>query len=1057
MKKRHSVFQNCLIMKIVILSLLMVTTSAGMAVAQSVVKGKVKDTKGESIIGVTVMVKGTTIGTATDINGNYNLVIPTTIKGNKILSFSFIGYKTQEIPFKDQEVLDIVLQEDVANLDEVVVVGYGTQRKASVTGSVAQVNGDELLRAPVGNIANRLGGLITGVVSYQTSGQPGSDAASIIVRGAGAKYIVDGVQRDFTEIDPNEIATISVLKDASSAAIYGLDANAVIIVTTKRGKAAPSKITFTGSYGISQNAVMLEMLDGPEYAYWYNKARVMDGNDPVFSDEHVRMMINGDDSDGWGNTDWYKETFDLGKNYSYNVNATGGTDKLQYFASIGSYNQEGNVKGFEYNRMNLRSNIDANIAKNLDLTVGVSGRIEKRRQPGFSANPGDWNNIPQQALRAHPYVPKNYNGLPVSTRTASTWVSPLAATEESGYNKTRKMVVETNLALTYNVPWVKGLRAKFMAAYDAAYVQSKIFSTPYRTIIATRPGSINDNISYSEAWDPRNYAIKEISEGRSLAEGTTHYEHITTNTSLMYDNQFGKHKVAFLGLLETVQKKGNAMSGTAQGFEFAALDELSQAIHTSDDKSVVSGSSYEERYVGWATRLNYDFDNRYLVELAFRYDGSYKFGGMKNTNRWSPFPSASLGWRMSEESWFKKAAPYVDNLKIRGSIGLTGTTEINPYQDLSTLKSLGAPAAVIGGEAVTGLMTNVVANYDLTWAKALQYNVGLDVSLWGGKLALEFDVFYKYLYDMLSTVGAEYPDSWGGYFPTYENKNKQDHKGFEFILSHSNRVGDFSYKVAFNGTYTKRRWLKYTDSANTPDWLKLTGKEVGSQVGFIALGLYQNQEQIDNSAMLPGDEGKLRPGDIIYLDRNGDGKITYDQDRGYVGKSAYPRFIGGFTFNGAWKGIDLSFMFQGALGRDVALTGVYSGVGMDNSSMTKSFYHDGNSPRYLVENAWTEDHPNAELPRLSIDMPTTHNAYSSTFWYRSGDYLRLKNLQIGYTFPQKWMDSAGISNLRVYIEGENLLTFSELQKYNIDPEQPNVSNGYYPQQRIFSVGVNLSF
>lgn len=310
---------------------------------------------------------------------------------------------------------------------------------------------------------------------------------------------------------------------------------------------------------------------------------------------------------------------------------------------------------------------------------------------------------------------------------------------------------------------------------------------------------------------------------------------------------------------------------------------------------------------------------------------------------------------------------------------------------------------------------------------------------------------------MLSQVTGGFPDSWGGYHQTYENKNKQEHKGFEFVLSHSNRVGDFAYKVAVNGTYTKRTWLRYTDDINTPDYLKLTGKEVGSQVGFIALGLYQNQEQIDNSAMLPGDEGKLRPGDIIYMDRNGDGKITYDQDRGYVGKSAYPKFVVGFTFNGSWKGIDLSFMFQGALGRDVALTGVYEGVGMDNSAMTLSFYHDANSPRYLVENAWTEDNPGAELPRLTIASPTTHNAYSSTFWYRSGDYLRLKNMQIGYSFPKKWMDAVGISNLRVYVEGENLFTISELQKYNIDPEQPNVSNGYYPQQRIFSVGVNLSF
>lgn len=413
-----------------------------------------------------------------------------------------------------------------------------------------------------------------------------------------------------------------------------------------------------------------------------------------------------------------------------------------------------------------------------------------------------------------------------------------------------------------------------------------------------------------------------------------------------------------------------------------------------------------------------------------------------------------MGWRISEENWFNKN-DFISNLKLRGSIGLTGTTGISPYYFLNTLSFLNNPAVILGDEPRNGLLTSRPANVNLTWAKALQYNAGLNATLLGGLINMEFDVFYKHIYDILSAVDATYPDSFGGYVPGYKNNNAQDHKGFEISFQHDNNIGDFTYSVGLNGTYTKRRWLHYGDSENTPDWLKLTGKQVGSRVGFIAEGLFQSQKEIDNSPLL---EGKaVNVGDIKYRDRNGDGVISYDQDRGYIGKSAYPKFVGGFTIDAAWKGFDLAALFQGAVGRDVALTGTYSGGIMDNTSMTRPFYHGGNSPKYLVENSWTEENPNAEFPRLSLVPASSNNAYSSTFWYRSGDYLRLKTLQIGYNFPQIGSDSNALKGLRLYIEGQNLLTISELTNYNIDPEMPGVSNGYYPQQQLISAGVNMKF
>ncbi len=1024
------------------LSLLLLSVE-GSLMAQVKVRGTVVDNQNEPIVGASIIVENTTTGTIVDITGQFELNVPSK---DVTLLFSCIGFVDKKVPLNGLTELHIVLETEELGLDEVVVVGYGTQKRASITGAVSQIDGKELEKAPVTNVSNMLGGLISGVITNQTSGQPGSDAASILIRGEGAKYIVDGIERDFNEIDPNEIATISVLKDAASASVYGLDANAVIIVTTKRGKIGSSHISFTGGYGISTNANMLEMLDGPGYAYWYNKAREMDGDAPVFSSKHIEMMLNDDPSDGWGNTNWYKDAFGIGHNSNANLNASGGTEKIKYFVSLGTYNQKGNLSGFDYDRINIRSNIDARVANNLDLTFDIAGRIEDRNAPGFSGNPNDWNNIPQQALRAHPYVPKEIDGIPVSTRTASTYINPFAASEQSGYKKVKTNRVQTNLALNYSVPFVEGLSVKALVAYDVSYQTSKNFSTPYDTYVASAPSDPSGDISYVLAKDPRG-------DVAALSEGLGHWTHLTTNTSLKYENTFGKHAVTGLFLLETKERTGNSFSAYGYGFDILELDELDFA--NLQDRTKVYGSSYNRRLAGYLGRVTYDFDHKYMAELSLRYDGSDVFGGMVDGKRWSPFPAASAGWRVSQEDWFANNVNFINNLKLRAGIGLTGTTQVQPYTYLNTMNILNDPAVILGGGPQAGIFTSKPANVDLTWAKALQYNAGFDAHMWNGLLGVEFDVFYKYIYDMLSSMSATYPPSFGGYVPAYENNNKQEHKGFEIALTHSNQIGEFHYKVGVNGTYTKRTWLRVGDSENTPDWLKLTGKEVGAQVGFIGDGLFQSQEEIDNSPTIVGKD--VRVGDIKYRDLNGDGVISYEQDRGYFGKSSIPKFVGGINLSGGWKNLDFSMRFVGVLGRDIALTGVYPGGIMDNTSMTKPFYHSGNSPEYLVENSWREDNTDAEFPRLSVVPASSNNAYASTYWYRNGNYLRLKNMQVGYSIPRRWLNSVGISNIRVYAEGQNLLTFSHVSKYGIDPEAPGVNNGFYPQQRVMSLGIKLDF
>lgn len=1014
--------------------------------AQNTIKGTVVDEAGQPIIGATVIVVGTQTGTTTDVNGHFALQ---NIKKESALQISFIGYQTETVPVNGASNLTVELKSDAEKIDEVVVVGYGVQKKASVTAAISQIAGTELEKAPVGDVTNMLAGRVAGVTAVQSSGQPGADASSIMVRGQSVLYIVDGVPREINQINPDDIESISILKDASAAAVYGLDGNTVIIVTTKRGSKGESTISYKGSFGVSANANPLELLDGPGYAYWYNKALEMDGKKPIFTGDIVQKMIN--EEDGWGNTNWYDKVFDVGTNMSHTISATGGNDKMSYFSSIGMFDQKGNVENFNFTRYTARANITAKIANNLTLEVGISGRIQDHDQPTYSADDADWNNVAQQAMRVHPYVPETVvidgEEYSTATPTASATVNPVAAYEQSGYNKRRATYIEPNISLRWDLPWIEGLSAKFFASYDMTFTHVKQLSTPYELALADFRYDDNGYIS------GLNYTVSQTYSGlgseNSLQEASYYTTRGITQTSLSFDRTFGKHRVAALALMETRDYKSNNHYGRMYNLNFTNLPELDFG-DASSDKRTIGGMSDHTRQVGFVARLNYDYDDRIYVELSGRYDGTYLFAA---DTRWGFFPAASAGWRLSEEEWF--TAEWVDNLKLRAGIGLTGTSAVSAYPFLSSMTISDGNAVVIGGVGQSSIYTTAIANPDLTWEKNLNYNIGVDATFWGGKLGVEADLFYTYKYDMLASASGAYPPSVGGYYPAYENTNKQDIKGFEFTLSHNNRVGDFKYGVKFMGSFAKRRWLYYSgDAANAPDYQKLTGKEVGSVIGFISQGLFQSEEELLNSPTMIGKP--VRVGDIKYEDRNGDGKISYEQDRGYVGTSIYPKFTAGLSFNCEWKGIDMSFLVQGATGSTIALTGVYaSSYIMDNTSMTKPFYHDGNSPLYLVENSWTPENTGAYFPRLSLES-SSNNAHASTHWYRSGDYLRLKTAQIGYTLPRSLTKKAGIERLRIYVEGSNLFTLSHVGKYNIDPELPSVNNGYYPQQRVMSIGLNIT-
>lgn len=1029
--------------------------------AQGTVKGNVSDEKGEALIGASVSVKGTTMGTITDFDGKFTIAVSS---ASDVLVFSFIGYETVELKVGDRKDFKVALPEKREGLNEVVVVGYGTQKKSSLTGSISQIKGTELLKTSSTNISSILGGRVAGVTSVQESGQPGADGAGLRIRGSRADvtYIVDGMPRSINEIDPNDIESVSVLKDAASSAVYGLQsAGGVIIVTTKKGKTGDAKITYKGSYGISVNANFPKFLDGPGYAYWYNKASVLDGNEPVFTQEQVAKMTNDDPNDGWGNTDWIGEVFNTGINKQHTITVNGGNDRVKYFTSIGYMGQEGNIKNFDYTRYNLRSNIDAKIAKNLSFSLGVAGNVGDTRTPGYGAGGSSaagvlaanapWLSVAEQAAFAHPYLPKEIDGVPVASRNAySNAINPIAATELSGKHKSVTTAIQTNVSLQWDLPWVKGLNMKFTGAFDHSGTVSKNFSTPYKVLLETIPNTTTSEITFGLTTDARNQV------DRTLGEGYSQWRRIVSQSSINYANEFGAHSIDAMLLMETRDFKSNKFAAYGKGFYFDELPELNMARVPADNP--ISGSSDANRSVGFVSRIKYDYNDRYLAEFTGRYDGSYKFSGNVGGKRWGFFPSVSLGWRISNEDFFANLKNTVDNLKLRGSIGVLGSDPVSAYAFLSTMNFIGSnnnptPQVVFNGQPQNALMTTAVSNPNLTWERMIAYNAGFDASLWNRLLGVEFDVFYNYTYDILGSQTGM-PGSMGGYYTTYINNNSVDAKGIDLMLSHENKIGDFHYGAKLNLSWSKTRYLKYQDSPNTPEYAKHTGKSPWIKGGLIAEGLFQSEEEIDNSAYIVG--SRPRPGDIKYKDLNGDGVISYAQDRALVGKPNRPELTAGLTLYGTWKGFDFNALFTAGASCEVSLTGTYYNWADDNTIFTKPFKAGANAPIYLVEQAWRPDNTDADFPRLSINAPNSNNAYASTFWFRDGKYLRMKSAQLGYTFPKQLVQRISIDELRFFVEGTNLFTLSGLPK-GIDPERPGVSNGYYPQQKTFMAGVTVTF
>ena len=1012
-----------------------------------IITGTVTDEKNEALVGASVVLEGTTKGVLTDVDGKYRLELNDVEKNGKLV-FSFVGYEKQTISISGRNQINSTLAAGNA-LNEVVVVGYGAQKRINMTGSVSTLNTKELGKIPVDNLNNMLGGRLAGVITRQQSGVPGDNAAKFFIRGRSSPtgsgqplLIVDGVERAFDNLDPNEIETINILKDAS-AAIYGVRAaNGVVLVTTKRGKDNQGlNINFTSTYSATTNTAFPEYPDGVNYAKWHNKARALDGLSQDYSAEDIEKIRTNDPNSVFGNTEWTKLIFEKYAPQSYqNLNISGGNGKLRFFTNVAYLNQGGIIRGVSFDRTNLRSNLEYQVNPNISVSLNLAGRLENRNQPGTSPGAQDitiknYKNIIFYSILARPTTKPQ---LPDGTYLG--WGNPFAARDNSGFNDRKKHVFQSTASIQAKIPQIKGLSVKANFSYDYENTTTKAFITP--THLATWNYGRRE-LLYSDHLMP-----KDVSSSKNeLAQNFSDYVRLTTQASAEYANSFGGHQLTSLLLFEEQGTKTSAFGASGQNLPLTTLPDLNFA--TDYIINSLSGSRGQRGTRGLVSRWGYSYKNRYLAEVMARIDWSTKF---PKASRMGVFPAASIGWNIAEEDFFKKRIKFIESLKLRGSVGLLGSDEITDFRYLKTFIAAANPQVVFGSNAYLDVLTGDVPNYNLTWEKTTTFNGGVELEVWKSVLSIEFDYFYKITRDILQKVAGVYPPSVGGNFAATQNAGVMDARGFELVVKHNNAINsNLRYQISANVTLAKNRFIKTDESSNVPSWQRRTGQPLGSILGWVSDGLYQNAEDI---AKGPISFAGVKPGYIRYKDLNGDGVINAS-DRTWIGRSPIPQLMGGLNMSVSYKNLTIGAFFQGAAKTDFMLTGEYLEANFsDGTFFTQPFKWGGQTPNFILENTWQKEGDQTEFPRLSTETPTNNNI-TSDFWKRDASYLRLKTAEISYTIPLSIKGKTGVSNLTVYASGTNLLTFSDLKF--IDPEGPTVSNGFYPQQRVFNLGVNLMF
>jgi TonB-linked SusC/RagA family outer membrane protein len=973
----------------------------------------------------------------------------------------------------DDPLVNVSLTTEVAAMTDVVVVGYSTQRKVTVTGAVSAVKGDVLVKSPAIDMTNSLAGRLPGLVVIQQSGEPGYDGAVMRIRGANTLgnssplVVIDGVpDRDggLGRLNPRDIESISVLKDAS-AAIYGARAaNGAILVTTRKGNTGKPKVTYDFNYGIAQPTTIPKMSNAYEYANIMNEIPIYKSI-PVnewgaawkaiqttgsyvsptsgvsslsanYSPEAVKKHQDGSDPWGYPNTDWFGDAFkDWAPQMRHNLTISGGTDAVKYFASIGYVYQDAYYKNSatNYHQYNLRTNLSAKINKYIGTSLGVMVRREQRRFPTESAG-----SIFRMLMRGRPTEPEVWpNGKPGPD--IENGQNPyVITTNATGYNDNPTDFVQVNGSVDITQPWVEGLKLTLSAAIDKNSQTQKVWQTPWELFYWDRITYEADGVTPKLVGAIRsNFTDPRLNQGYGSVLNTN------LTAMLSYDKKIGaNHTINLLAGVTKEKFEGQNFFAYRRNYISSAVDQLFAGGSLQQN---TGGSAYERARLGYYGRAQYNFKEKYLAEFIWRYDGSYMF---PEAHRFGFFPGLLLGWNITNENWFH--VKQINYLKLRASYGQMGNDQVfynGSLQEYAYLATYGFGQYPINSQVMTTLVETVLANPDFTWERANNYNLGIDASLFGSKLDITLEFFKNKRDQILIQKTGSTPASSGinSLLPPV-NAGKVNNQGWEFNIAYNGKaMRDLTFRVGVNGGIAHNKVEFMDEIPGAPDYQHQEGKQMGAYLVYKSAGVFLDQADINkNTIDYSGVTGTLIPGDMKFEDVNGDGKITAD-DQVRIDKSLLPTFNYGATFEVRYKGFDLNILFQGASGAALRIQTESGDI--------------GNFLQQHYQNRWSIDHPSSEHPRLASrgDTYFTGGNYgNNTYFLVDKDYLRLKNIELGYNLQPKILEKAKISNLRVFLNGLNVFTIQD-KNMPYDPESTVQSGVFYPQAKVFNGGITLTF
>lgn len=971
---------------------------------QITVQGVVKDQTGETVIGASVMEKGTTNGTITGIDGDFSL----NMSSNGTLVVSFVGYKTQEVQVKGQKQLQVVLSEDAEMLDEVVVIGYGTMKKSDLTGAVSSIGNKDIKDSPVSNLGQAIQGKISGV-QIVDAGKPG-DNVSIKIRGLGSinncdpLVVIDGVPTDLglSSLNMADVERLDVLKDASATAIYGSrGANGVVMITTKRGTEGKGKLAVSANYSFQNATNVPSLLNAAQYAELSNDMMVNSGRNP--NPEWANPSELG------AGTDWMDELLRTGVMQNYTVSYSGGNEKSHYYVSGGFLDQSGIVKSVNYRRFTFQSNSDAQVLKWLKFSNNITFSADTKKSGSY--NIGD-------ALKALPIYPvKNEDGSWSGPDGNSEWYgstrNPIGPTE---LNKSQTDGYNFLANLTAELTFTKWLKFKSTFGYDAKFWFIDNFTPKYNwkpTPTEETSRYKSDNKSFTYLWD--NY--------------------------FLFDHTFAeKHRVGLMAGMSAQWNTNDYLNAQKNVFMFDNVHEMDNG----EEMYAIGGNETEWALLSYMARVNYSYEDRYLLTATIRRDGSSRFG---KKHRWGTFPSVSVAWRASQEKWFPKN-DYINDLKVRAGYGVTGSqASVGNYSYLASYNTSVYPFGISSGNQ-TALVSSTLANPYIHWEEVAQTNIGFEASLFNSRVMFSFDAYLKETRDMLVKASIPITSGFEDTTTTYTNAGKVRNQGIEMSLHTINLTGELGWETNLTATYNKNKIkdlnsdVPYYINQINNSYVTMLAKDYPINVfyGYVTDGIFQNQSEVNTHAVQPGAE----PGDIRFRDLNNDGVIN-DSDRTVIG-NPNPSWLFSMNNSLSYKGFELSVFLQGIAGNKI-----YNANNIDNTGMAAAYNQTTD-----VLKRWQGEGTSNSMPRAVFGDPNQNTRVSDRF-VENGSYLRLKNITLSYTFPKQWLQKAQIENARLSLSCENVATITGYSGFDPEVGINGIDQNRYPISRTFSLGLNFNF